>query len=168
MVETTRLLLRPWREADAIIQRRLWEERDPRVPAHRRIDAEGRPTVAELEERIRSSHRSGVRGLLAIELRDSGTVIGYCGLVDDDSDLEGEPELAFELFKGYWGHGYATEAGTAVLKRARSAGYSRVRAGVRDWNVASRRVLAKLGFVETGGVERDEVHGDSLLLVRVF
>jgi ribosomal-protein-alanine N-acetyltransferase len=35
-------------------------------------------------------------------------------------------------------------------------------AGVRDWNIASRRVLAKLGFQETGAVERDAAHGDSL------
>jgi ribosomal-protein-alanine N-acetyltransferase len=34
------------------------------------------------------------------------------------------------------------------------AGYGRLWAGVRDWNVASRRVLGKLGFRETGRVER--------------
>ena len=48
------------------------------------------------------------------------------------------------------------------------AGYGRLWAGVREWNAASRRVLAKLGFRETGGVERDAVHGDSLLTVRQF
>jgi ribosomal-protein-alanine N-acetyltransferase len=41
-------------------------------------------------------------------------------------------------------------------------------ATVRDWNVASRRVLEKLGFRETDHVERDPVHGDSLLAVREF
>lgn len=48
------------------------------------------------------------------------------------------------------------------------AGYRRLWAGVRDWNVASRRVLEKLGFRETGRVEPDAVHGDSLLTVREF
>ena len=52
--ETDRLLLRPWRVAEAVVQRELWTERDPRVPPHRRIDADGRPTVAELEEAIRA------------------------------------------------------------------------------------------------------------------
>jgi [ribosomal protein S5]-alanine N-acetyltransferase len=41
-------------------------------------------------------------------------------------------------------------------------------AKVRDWNVASRRVLQKLGFRETGRVEGDAVHGESLLAVREF
>lgn len=51
---------------------------------------------------------------------------------------------------------------------AGEAGYRRLWAGVWDWNVASRRVLEKLGFRETGRVERDAVHGDSLLTVREF
>lgn len=37
---------------------------------------------------------------------------------------------------------------------------------MREWNAASRRVLAKLDFRETGQVEADAVHGDSLLTVR--
>jgi RimJ/RimL family protein N-acetyltransferase len=41
-------------------------------------------------------------------------------------------------------------------------------AGVWDWNVASRRVLEKLGFREVGRVEPDSVHGHSLLTVRDF
>ncbi len=48
------------------------------------------------------------------------------------------------------------------------AGYRRLWAGVRDWNAASRRVLDKLGFRETGRVEPDAVYGDSLLTVREF
>jgi hypothetical protein len=43
VLETERLLLRPWRATEAVVQRRLWEERDPRAPAHRRIDAQGVP-----------------------------------------------------------------------------------------------------------------------------
>lgn len=55
VLETDRLLLRPWRVAEAVVQRELWVERDPRVPRHRRIDAGGRPSVAELEEAIRAA-----------------------------------------------------------------------------------------------------------------
>ena len=147
--------------SDAAVQHGLWTERDPRVPPHRRISAEGRPTVADLEERIRSSAQPD---LLAIELLSSGEVIGYCGLIP--RELPDEPELAYELLQAQWGHGYATEAGLAVVNWARSTGHNRLWAGVRDWNVASRRVLSKLGFVETGRVEPDAVHGDSLLTVR--
>ncbi|EOD70222.1 N-acetyltransferase GCN5 [Amycolatopsis vancoresmycina DSM 44592] len=164
VLETDRLLLRPWRVADAVVQRELWTERDPRVPSHRRIDADGRPTVAELEEAIRAGRPSS-GGLLAIERKASGDVIGYCGLIDGQG-AEGEPELAFELLRRTWGRGYATEAATAVLGWARSSGYARLRATVWEWNTASRRVLDKLGFTETARKEVDPVRGTTLFTTK--
>lgn len=49
---------------------------------------------------------------------------------------------------------------------ASEAGYRRLRAGVWDWNVASRRVLDKLGFREAGRAGPSSVYGHSLLTVR--
>ncbi|MGN6574984.1 MAG: GNAT family N-acetyltransferase [Nocardioides sp.] len=146
MLETDRLLLRPWRVADAVIQREMWAERDPRVPPHRRIDADGHPTVAELEDAIRADRPSEAR-LLAAERKSEGAVIGYCGLIDSGRGPQ-EPELAYEFLRRFWGQGYATEASWAVLDWARSLGYLRLWASVWDWNIASRRVLAKVGFTE--------------------
>ncbi|MGW5744094.1 GNAT family N-acetyltransferase [Amycolatopsis sp. NPDC003861] len=157
-LETDRLVLRPWRVAEAAVQRELWAERDPRVPPHRRIDAAGHPTVAELEEVIRASV-----GLLAVERKAAGDVIGYCGVIEGH---EGRPELAFELLRRTWGQGYATEAAVAVLDWARSAGYERLWATVWEWNTASRRVLEKLGFVEAGREEVDGIHGPSLVTTK--
>lgn len=162
MLETERLLLRPRRAEDAGVVRRLWLERDPRVPAHRRIAPDGRPTVAELEATI-GAERSSSLGLLTVELRPTGDVVGYCGLVDSPHGTDGEPELAFELLREVWGRGYATDAGRAVLGWARSAGHERLWAGVWDWNLASRRVLAKLGFTETGLEQVDPVHGTTIV-----
>ena len=164
VLETSRLLLRPWRVAEAVVQRELWTERDPRVPPHRRIDADGHPTVADIEESIRINQPSSI-GLLAVERNAARDVIGYCGLVDSGRGSEGEPELAFELLRRVWGQGYATEASWAVLDWARSAGYERVSATVWDWNTASRRVLAKLGFVETDRTD-DPVHGTNVFTTR--
>lgn len=166
MLETDRLLLRPWRAAEAVVQRELWAERDPRVPPHRRIDADGHPTVAELEEAIRTNPRSSSLGLLAVERKDSADVIGYCGLIDSGRAADGEPELAFELLRRVWGQGYATEASWAVLDWARSSGYERLWATVWDWNTASRLVLAKLGFTETDRTEVDELRGTTLFTTR--
>ncbi len=165
VLETDRLLLRPWRVAEAAVQRELWTERDPRVPPHRRIDADGHPTLAELEDAIRTNQPSST-GLLAVERKATGDVIGYCGLVDSGRGSEEEPELAFELLRRVWGHGYATEASWAVLDWARSSGYARVWATVWEWNTASRRVLAKVGFTETERKEVDPVHGTTLFTTR--
>ncbi|MEU8078746.1 GNAT family N-acetyltransferase [Catellatospora citrea] len=161
VLETDRLLLRPWRVAEAVVQRELWTERDPRVPPHRRIDADGHPTVAELEDSIRTNPLWAT-GLLAVERRGAGDVIGYCGLVDSGRGPDGEPELAFELLRRVWGQGYATEAAVAVLDWARSSGHGRLWATVWDWNTASRRVLAKVGFTETDRQEVHPVHGTTL------
>ncbi len=165
VLETDRLLLRPWRVAEAPVHRELWTERDPRVPPRRRIDAEGHPSVAELEEWIRTNQPSST-GLLAVERKGVGDVIGYCGLIDSGRPSEGEPELAFELLRRFWGQGYATEASSAVIEWARSSGYERLWATVWDWNTASRRVLAKLGFTETERKEVDTAHGTTLFTTR--
>ena len=165
MLETERLVLRPWRVAEAVVQRELWTERDPRVPPHRRIDAAGHPTVTDLEESIRTDQPSSV-GLLAVERKAARDVIGYCGLVDSGRGAAGEPELAFELLRRVWGKGYATEASLAVLDWARSSGYERLWATVWEWNTASRRVLAKVGFTETERTEVDTVHGTTLFTTR--
>lgn len=161
-LETERLLLRPWQVEEAVIQREMWLERDPRVPPRRRIDAAVRPTLTEFEEAIRSNQPTSVR-LLAVERKATGDVIGYCGLVGSGRGDE-EPELAFEFLRRFWGQGYATEVSWAVLGWARSSGFERLWASVWDWNTASRRVLAKVGFTET---EREEaVYGTNVITTR--
>jgi [ribosomal protein S5]-alanine N-acetyltransferase len=165
-LETDRLILRRRRVAEAFLYRQLWTERDPRVPPHRQLDPEGRPTVADIAARIRAEREESGPGVLAVQRKGTADVIGYCGLVLDGHGPPGEPELAYELLRAVHGCGYATEAGQALVTWASEAGYQRLWAGVRDWNVASRRVLAKLGFRETGRVEPDAVYGDSLLTVR--
>jgi len=167
-VETDRLILRRRRADEAAVYRQLWIERDPRVPPHRRIDLEGRPTVDDIAAQIRAEREESGPGILALERKDTADVIGYCGLVFAGNGSPDEPELVYELLRAVHGCGYATEAGRAVAAWVGGAGYERLWATVREWNVASRRVLEKLGFRETGQVERDAVHGDSLLAVREF
>jgi RimJ/RimL family protein N-acetyltransferase len=153
---------------EAAVYRQLWAERDPRVPPHRQINPEGRPTVEDIATQIRAERDESGPGILAVESKDTADVIGYCGLILHRNGSPDEPELAYELLRAAHGCGYATEAGQAVVTWASEAGYQRLRAGVRDWNAASRRVLEKLGFRETGRVEPDAVYGDSLLTVREF
>jgi RimJ/RimL family protein N-acetyltransferase len=136
-----------------------------REVVRRRIDADGHPTVAELEELIRTNQPSS-SGLLAVQRKADHDVIGYCGLIDSERGSAGEPELAFELLRRVWRQGYATEASMAVLDWARSSGYERLWATVWEWNTASRRVLAKVGFTETGRTEVDAAYGTTLLTMR--
>ncbi len=160
-LETDRLVLRRREVGEAAIYRHLWTERDPRVPERRRIDADGKPTIEDIAEQLRAERESSGLVVLAVERKDAGDVIGYCGLFAVDERPDDEPELAFELLRSAQGSGYATEAAQAVVDWARQAGCPRLWADVWDWNTASRRVLAKLGFLETGQVTAGAL-GESL------
>jgi RimJ/RimL family protein N-acetyltransferase len=75
-------------------------------------------------------------------------LLGGIGLHEEG----GRPELGYWLTPEAWGHGYATEAASAVLRVARTLGHARV--GARHFvdNPASGRVLEKVGFRRTGEV----------------
>lgn len=90
---------------DAAFQRKLWIERDLRVPPHRRIDPDSHPTLKDIEDRIRGEHSAASLGLLAAERRCSSDVIGYCGLIPNVYGQDGEPELAYEFLRTRWGQG---------------------------------------------------------------
>ena len=165
-LDTERLILRRSEESDAVVFRQLWTERDGRVPPHRQIDAAGRPSTEDIAANLRSKRADMRPGLLTVVRRDLGDVIGYCGVVFDGNGEPDEPELAFELLQAVHNRGYATEAGQAVLAWADSAGCRRVWASVWDWNLASRRALEKLGFIESGRAVKESEHGRSLLTVR--
>jgi ribosomal-protein-alanine N-acetyltransferase len=164
-LRTDRLVLRRRRTGDAAVLHELWTERDARVPPHRRIGPDGRPTVEDVAASIRDHPDSG---LLTVVRRQEGDVIGYCGLLFDGRGPAGEPELAYELLRRVHGAGYATEAAGAVVAWAAEAGHRRLWAGVRAWNVASRRVLDKLAFVDTGRVGPDDGYGASIVTARTF
>lgn len=162
--DTGRLRLRPWRVADAAFHRSLWLERDPRVPAHRRIGLDGRPTVAEMEDWIRAYVPAPTPGLLVVRTQGLSAPIGYCGLIPNSLGSSDEPELAFEFLRASWNNGFATEGSRGIIESARESGYRSLISTVREWNGASLRVLEKLGFVDSGSRETDEEHGDLLLL----
>ncbi|WP_172329840.1 GNAT family N-acetyltransferase [Mangrovicoccus sp. HB161399] len=68
--------------------------------------------------------------------------------------------LGYWLRPGAWGQGIATEAADALVGLHFRQGGGRVRADVHLGNDASARVLAKLGFQETGcDVARSEYWG---------
>ncbi len=162
-MDTSRLRLRRQAIEDAPVFRHLWTERDERVPPHRRLDPDGRPDVDDIRAHIRDAEESS---LLTVERIDTGDPIGYCGLVYGGEGVGTEPELAFELLRAEHNRGYATEAAQAVLTWADGSGFDRVWAGVWEWNLPSRRVLEKLGFVESGRERPSSAHGRNILTVR--
>jgi [ribosomal protein S5]-alanine N-acetyltransferase len=71
------------------------------------------------------------------------------------------PDFGFMIHPDFWGRGFATEASTAFIAHAfRNTAASELRADVDPRNVASLRVLDRLGFAETGRAERTFLLGD--------
>lgn len=60
-----------------------------------------------------------------------------------------QDHLGYWLGQPYWGHGFATEAGRAVIDYFFDGNADQLRSGYLEGNDASCRVLKKLGFEET-------------------
>ncbi len=85
--------------------------------------------------------------VMAVTDRESGEVIGYCGLFDCVIDEVSEVEVGFRFSSANWGKGYATEAAAVMLDYAhRNLGLNRVVAMIDPGNEGSQRVAEKLGM----------------------
>lgn len=84
-------------------------------------------------------------GLYLVELRESGTAIGLCGLLKRDT-LD-DVDIGYAYLPAYWGKGYAFEAASAVLDYGRTTHHLQsIVAVVSPENAGSIKVLEKLGM----------------------
>ena len=97
---------------------------------------------------------SGAR--LAIDRSSDGALfIGWCSLTRWNPEFR-SASMGYCLTDAAWGNGYATEAARALLQWAFDAlDLNRVQAETDTRNVASARVLEKLGFVREGTLRED-------------
>ncbi len=98
---------------------------------------------------------------LAVTLRDAGTLVGAIGLHREDANAS-EAMLGYCFDRSAWGHGYATEAGRAMLGFGfLDLDLEAIWAGCDTENVASIRVLEKLGMsIESRHRHDTEVRGE--------
>jgi RimJ/RimL family protein N-acetyltransferase len=95
--------------------------------------------------RVRASYDTHGFGLWVVEPLAGSTPVGLAGLLKRVT-LE-HPDLGFAFLPAGRGKGYALEAASAVLDLARERiGLTRVLAITNPDNVASQRVLARVGF----------------------
>jgi [ribosomal protein S5]-alanine N-acetyltransferase len=78
--------------------------------------------------------------------RTTGEAIGFCGFLETGAPGV-EPQLVYALLESHTRQGLAAEMAAACIARARAAGFTTVSAGVDAVNVASVRLLQRLGFV---------------------
>ncbi len=97
-------------------------------------------------------------GYWAIELLDSGEVVGFGGLSRGVERGEGTLNLYYGLRPSAWGHGYAVEmARCAVEWAARVMPETPVVIFTRPENLPAVRVAEKLGFVLCRSIEKNGI-----------
>ena len=152
MLETKRLILRPWSEDDAKELYKYASDPDVGPPA-------GWPPHTSVE-----NSREIIRTVLsapetyAVCLKETGKPIGSIGLHRNDlAEQEDEYELGYWIGKPFWGQGLIPEASREILRYAfEDLGMNRIWCGYYDGNEKSRKVQLKLGFEyqhKTEGIE---------------
>jgi RimJ/RimL family protein N-acetyltransferase len=150
-LRTERLLIRPFREQDAAELHDVLGSPEvmrwtPSAPSK---------DVAETAQRLARAIAFTERqppglGLWALELRESGVLLGQVGLFP----IEGkgpDVEVAYELAPRAWARGYATEAARALIAYGfGELGLGRIVALILADNERSRNVATKCGLTLDG------------------
>ena len=149
VLETERLILRPWRESDAeaLFKYASDPEVGPRAgwPPHK--------SVEESLEIIKNVF--SCEGMWAVELKGSSEAIGCVGYlpaagsnldIDDD-----QCEVGYWIARPYWNKGICSEALAAVVDYCFNVkGFTVLWGDYFPENPASGKVMEKCGFVDTG------------------
>ncbi len=95
-----------------------------------------------------------------------GNLIGNLGISESPT---GTMRVGYAYARDHWGQGYASEALIAVLEWAsRNLDCGQIHADVFHDNPVSARVLAKVGFVETGNGARFSLARNGSEVTRTF
>ncbi len=148
-METERLVLRRWSEDDVDALAAVFAE--PafwHFPFRRGFTREETEQFVERQLEHWATHGFG---MWAVELKADGRLAGYTGLAIPTWLPQVLPavEVGWRLHPDHWGRGLATEGGAASLRYGfEELGLDRIIAIAMPDNVASLRVMAKLGMVE--------------------
>lgn len=145
VLETERLNLRRLHAGDAAFTLELLNDES----FLRNIGDKGVRTIEDavryiLQGPVDSYARHGF-GLWLVELKESGTPIGICGLVKRDTLPDAD--IGYAFLPRFRSQGYAREAAAAVMSYALGAlALKRVLAITKQDNAASCKVLEKIGL----------------------
>lgn len=151
LLETDRLILRPWTQEDAPSLFKYASDPEVGVPA-------GWPphTSVEVSADVIRCYFSAP-DTFAVVLKSTDEPVGCIGLVPPgdchySGIAEGEREVGYWIGKPYWGLGLIPEALQALVDYCRALSVSRLWILTYTANAKSRRVAEKSGFTFDGYV----------------
>ena len=144
IIETENLRLRPFSPTDTPAMHKIMNGKDVLLyfPGTQTPSPE---QVERMIGRLLAHWQEKGYGLWAVEHRETGVLLGRCGLQYlEETD---EVEVDFIIDRAFWGQGFATEAGLASMQFGfNDLGLSEIVGIVHPENIGSQRVLEKIGM----------------------
>lgn len=143
VIETKRLRLRPICMDDEEVVFKIFSN-DRLMEPYGMFALDHRDKAIQFTQRLIDDYE------FAVVEKNEGKVIGTLGFVDY-SKYNKRTEIAFELLEDYWHKGYMSEAVGGFIGRAFDRlQLNRIEAFVHPNNIASQKLLEKLGFANEG------------------
>jgi len=148
ILETIRLHLRKIRQSDYASLCEILQDDDVMHAYEGAFD--DRETQEWLDRQLQRYQTHGF-GLWAVILKDTGQMIGQCGLTMQDWNGKPALEIGYLFQKAFWHQGYATEAAIACREYA----FDKLKAEevfsiIRDTNIPSQSVAKRSGMTPCG------------------
>jgi ribosomal-protein-alanine N-acetyltransferase len=144
ILETARLRLRPLRPSDLTFLVGLWT--DPEVTRHMGGPRKSEELARGFGEAAEDPEAKKL-DLWPVEEKQSGRLVGHCGLLPKQVEGKEETELVYVIAAADWGRGYATEIASALQDQAFGPlGLRRLIALIHPENRASEKVALRLGM----------------------
>jgi len=146
-LETERLRLRWFTRDDVQIMFKLGSDPDIIKYAESTPARDLQDAMERLEQGPLYDYQKYGYGRFAVELKETGKVIGFCGIKFlPEIDL---PEVGYRYLKEYWGSGIGTEAAKVCVDFARDdLDIKKLVALIIPENIGSIRVAEKLGMTK--------------------
>lgn len=129
---------------------------DTRVTQYYAVHYDTLEAVQEQMQFYRDLLEKGTGIWWAFSLEGESKLIGACGLSSLDK-VHQKAEIGFWLLPAYWGKGYIPEAVAAILPYCFEVlQLNRIEAIVEGENIASAKVLEKVGFRNEGNLRESE------------
>ncbi|GGP11949.1 MULTISPECIES: GNAT family N-acetyltransferase [Oceanobacillus] len=164
-IQTERLIIRLFTAADKDIQA-LYEILSDEV-VNQYLPLSPLQNIQEAEtyyaERVLPMYQNNAGYYLAICLKENNLPIGYVTV----SLGEGH-DFGYALKKEFWGNGYVTEAGHAVIAELKDTGLKYITATHDILNTASGRVMQKLGMIYQYSYKEQWQPKDILVTFRMY